>query len=165
MPALGTHIGGAYNGTYDAVALGPQEDGFDLLQSLAEEVVGESDFYGGSIIDYFYRGGNCQIRSDAKYYTAGTILPYWPFAGMGKMRSAANPIGRLASDIANPLVLSAVAGTPAATAPASLTATYAVLAPGQQSTLKFTSKLRRVPLFLQLLPHDVSAETLWYVMT
>lgn len=167
MANLATLIGGAYGCTYDAVAIGITQDGFDLIQSLAEEVINESDFYGGSMIDYFYRGGSCQLRADSMEYKAGSILPYWPYGGgaMGIMRNASNPIGKRASDVADSIVLTSTAGTPAAAAPATLTATYAALAPGQQSTLKFTSKLRRVPLFWQLLPYDSSSNTIWYALT
>lgn len=179
MANLGAYIGGPYLGTYDAVALGPQEDGFDLIQSLSEEVISESDQYGGSIIDYFYRGGSCQIRCDSKEFKAGTVTPYWPWGAagtMGQMRSVANPIGRRASDAAKVLVLTGVANVPATEDALAnggkvidtVTANFAILAPGQQSTLKFSSKLRRVPIFLQLLPWDATVGgvpvTVWYLL-
>lgn len=165
MANLGTLIDGRYAATYDAVDIGFTEQGFDLIQSLREEVIDESDQYGGSMIDYFYRGGNCQIRCDSKEYKPGSVAPYWPFGSMGQMVTTLNPIGIRASDVASALVLTSTPNTPAAAAPATLTATYAVLAPGQQSTLLFNSKLRRVPIFLQLLPYTASSNIIWYSST
>jgi hypothetical protein len=78
---------------------------------------------------------------------------------------ATNPIGIRASDVASAVVLTSTPNTPAATAPATLTATYAILAPGQQSTLLFNSKLRRVPIFLQLLPYTSGSNVVWYSST
>lgn len=182
MANLATLVGGSYAGTFNAVDIGITEDGFDLIQSLREEVVEESDFYGGSVIDYFYRGGNCQVRCDSKEFKPGSVTPYWPWGvsgTLGQMRSVAKPIARRASDVAAPLVLTGALNTPAvnASAPltggtgvatmpiATLTGTFAIMAPGQQGTLKFTSKLRRVPIFLQLLPYDASSITVWFITT
>lgn len=165
MPNLGMLIDGRYACTYDAVDIGFTENGFDLIQSVREEVIDESDQYGGAIIDYFYRGGNCQLRADSKEYKAGSIAPYWPFGAAGQMVVATNPIGIRASDVASAAVLTSTPNTPAAAAPATLTATYAILAPGQQSTLLFNSKLRRVPIFLQLLPYTSGSNVVWYSST
>lgn len=163
--ALGTFIDGAYAGTYNAVAIGMTEDGYDLIQALAEEVISESDVYGGALLDYIYRGGAVQVRADSKEYAAGSTNPFWPWGSLGQMRTPSTPIGRLASNVAVALVLTATASTPAATAPATLTGSKSILAPGQQGTLKFTSKLRRVPIFLQLLPTDSSGTTTWFTTT
>lgn len=165
MAAIGQFIDGAYIGTYNSVGIGITQDGYDLILSLKEEVINESDQYGNSLLDYFYKGGDCQIRCDSKEYAPGSVAPYWPWGAWGQMTNAALPIGRKASAVAKSLVLTSTAGTPAATAPASLTATMAVLAPGQSSTLKFSTKLRTVPIFLQLLPDQVAGDTRWFTTT
>lgn len=165
MAAIGTFIDGAYTATYNAVGIGITEAGFDLMQTVTEEVINESDQLGGSLLDYFYRGGSCQVRCDSKEYKPGSVAPYWPFGAMGQMRSTAIPIGVRASTIAKALVMTSTPNTPAAAAPASLTAAMSVLAPGQNSTLNFNSKLRRVPIFLQLLPDEQAGGTFWYTTT
>jgi len=167
MSALATLIDGHYTATYNSVAIGITEDGFDLIQALKEEVIDESDAFGGSLIDYIYRGGNVTIRCDSKEYKAGSMTPFWPWGGgtMGRMRNSSNPIGALAANVAAALVLTSTANTPAASAPASLTGTYSIIAPGQQGTLKFTSRLRRVPIFQALLPYDSAGATLWFTTT
>lgn len=180
MANIGTLVGGAYKGTYDAVDIGFSREGFDLIQSLREEVVDETDFYGGSLIDYFYRGGNVQLRVDSREFKPGAIKPFWPWGAagtLGQMRSTALPIARRASDVAKPIVLTGEAGTPAvntsapvsggvaAMAIATLTGTYSIMVPGQTGTLKFNSRLREVPIFLQLLPYDASGTTIWFATT
>lgn len=165
MPALGTWIDGRYAGTYNAVSTGITENGYDLIIALKEEVIEESDVYGGSLMDYIYRGGNCQVRADCKEYMAGTTTPMWPWGSLGQMRTPTLPIGRLASGVGAALLLTATANTPAATAPATLTVTIAILAPGQQSTLNFNSRLRRVPLFFQAIPQDTAGTTTWFSTT
>lgn len=165
MPSLGTWIDGRYAGTYNAVDVGITENGYDLIMALREEVIEESDVYGGSLLDYIYRGGNCQLRADCKEYKAGSTGPMWPWGTLGQMRTPSLPIGRLASATGAAFVLTATANTPAAAAPATLTITIAILAPGQQSTLLFHSKLRRVPLFFQAIPQDTAGTTTWFSMT
>jgi hypothetical protein len=165
MAALAEWIAGAYDGTYNAVAIGVTEQGFDLEQSVKQEVIDESDAYGNTILDYIYRGGDCKIVCDSKEYKAGSYAPYWPWGALGVHSTASAPIGRLASSVASALVLTSKANTPAASKPASLTATYSILSPGQAGRLTFNSKLRRVPISLQLLPYDVSGTLKWFALT
>lgn len=165
MPNLGTFIDGAYGGTYDAVSIGPTENGFRLRKSVSGRTIEESDQYGGTLLDYFYRGGSCRLSCDAMEYKPGTIAPFWPWGAMGQVITSANPIGRRASDVAKAVVLTSTANTPAAAAPASLTATYAIVAPGQDLNLDFHTVLRTVPIILQLLPYASSGNTVWFVLT
>lgn len=127
-------------------------------------MIDESDAYGNATIDYIYRGGNCYCQFDSKAYKAGSTSPFWPWGAMGVMVTTAAPIGRLASAVASAFVLTAVANTPAAAAPATLTATKAILAPNFSGDLLFNSKLRRVPVRLQFLPY-VSTDTIWFALT
>jgi hypothetical protein len=162
---LGTYIDGAYAGTYNSVAIGPTENGWRLRKTMSGQAIDESDQYGNTLIDFFYRGGSCRLSCDAQEYKAGTIAPFWPWGSMGQVITTANPIGIRASDVAKAVVLTSTANTPAAAAPASLTATYAVMAPGQDVNLDFHSKLRTVPIILQLLPYASSSNTVWFILT
>jgi hypothetical protein len=168
MAIIGTFVDGAYIGTYNAVGIGITEKGFDIIKTLKEEVIDESDQYGGSVLDYFYRGGNCQLRCDAKEYKAGSIAPFWPWGSLGQMRGNGTEIGARASAVAKSMILTAAANTPAAAVgvgPATLTAPGSVLAPGQSGTLTFSTSLRRVPIFLQLLPDEIAGVTRWFTTT
>jgi hypothetical protein len=168
MANFGEFIAGAYTGTFDAIDLGPTEQGFTLKQSLLQEDISESDQYGQTLIDFIYRGGNCAIQCDCKEYKAGTRTPFWPWAAFGQLSTNASPIGRRASDVAEPLVLTSTSNTPAATKPTSLTATYAAPAPNFSGDLLFNSKLRRVPIMLQLLPYTGgtgAGSIVWFITT
>ena len=79
--------------------------------------------------------------------------------------STAAPIGRLLSDIAKSLVWTAAANTPAAAAPATVTASKSVLAPNNNGRLLFNSKLRQVPVRLLALPSVSSGTVTWFTTT
>lgn len=164
MANLGTFIDGAYIGTYDAVGIGPTSNGWKLRMSVSGKTIEESDQYGAMLIDYFYRGGACRLSCDAMEYKAGTTAPFWPFGPLGQVYGT-TVAGKRASDLAKAIVLTSTAGTPAAAAPASLTGTYGIIAPGQDLNLDFHTMLREVPLVFQLLPYTSSSNTIWFSLT
>lgn len=116
-----------------------------------QEPIGRTDAYGDTTIDTIYKGGDWFASMTCMEYKAGPIAALWPFGTLGLM----GVIGRLGYGISTALVLTAIAGTPAASSPASLTATRAILAPGFNTRLLFGPKLRTVPLRFQLLPYLV----------
>lgn len=162
--SLETLVAGRYTNTYNAVDTGITRDGYTLDQGLSAEVIDETDAFGGSVIDYVYRGGNVFLSFVSKAYKAGSITPFWPWAtALGTLLTTAAPLGRLASALAAADVLTAVANTPAAAAPASLTANLAILAPNSSASLLFNSKVREVPVRLQCLPFDATGGTFkWF---
>ena len=166
MP-LDTIIAGQYTGTYNSVDVGITRDGFELSQGSKAEVFDESDAYGGSVVDWVYRGGDAFLQFTSKTYKAGAITPFWPWGGLGVMKTTAAPIGRWASNVAAATVLTAVANTPAAAAPATVTASKSILAPNFDGKLLFNSKLREVPVRLQLLPYAGvgSGDLIWFSLT
>ena len=165
--ALETLVAGYYSHTYNSVATGITREGYRLEQQVREELVDETDLYGNSIIDFVYRGGNVYLEYLSKAYKAGAITPFWPWGALGEMFATATPIGRLASAVAAAAVLTATANTPAATSPATLTGTKAILAPGQSGSLSYNSKIREVPTRLILLPYDTGSNgsIRWFAMT
>lgn len=163
--ALDTFVAGRYSGTYNAVDVGITDDGYTLQQDLSVEAIDESDAYGGTLIDFIYRGGNAFLRFMSKAYKAGSISPLWPYGALGVGATAAAPIGRLASAIAAAMVLTSTANTPAAAAPASLTGPGSILAPNFSWELLYNSKLRRVPVRLQLLPYLDTGTLRWFALT
>lgn len=164
--ALDTIIAGRYSSTYNAVDTGITENGYELEQSSRQEVVEQTDAFGESAIDGVYRGGNVFVMFDSKAYKAGSITPFWPWGAMGVLLTSAAPLGRLASAVAAAHVLTAVANTPAAAAPATLTGTLGILAPNQSARLLFNSKVRNVPIRLQYLVYDATGGTFrWFAIT
>ncbi|WP_020474929.1 hypothetical protein [Zavarzinella formosa] len=163
--ALDTFIAGKYDGTYDAVAVGITDQGFELEQNSSAEMIEESDAYGATLIDWIYRGGSVNLQFLCKAYKAGSITPFWPWGALGVHSTVVAPISRLASDVATAVVLTATADTPAETAPASLTGSLAILAPNSPAKLLFNSKLRQVPVRLQLLPDVDDGTVSWFTIT
>lgn len=147
---IATLIGGAYTGTLGGTALGISEQGFNLVLVPKAERIEETDAYGLTLIDFFFRGVDCSTVVDFMEYRSGTITSAWPWGTLG----AQGIIARLGSAIAGSMVLTAVSGTPAASSPASLTAARSVLEPGHNVTLAFNSKLRKVPIRYVHLPSD-----------
>jgi hypothetical protein len=146
--ALDTFVAGSYLHTYNGASTGLSEDGYALDQELPQEEV-KGDYYGESVIDTITRGGNTFLQFDSLAYKAGSLAAMYPFAGLGIMGLP----GLLGSDQAAPSVLGATAGTPAANAPASLSASKSLIAPGHNAQLKFQTRLRKVPVRLRLLPY------------
>lgn len=163
--ALDTFVVGRYAGTYNAVDVGITENGYETTLELKQENIDESDAYGAALLDYVYRGGNCSLEFDSKAYKAGSKTPFWPWGAWGGMATTAAPIGRLASAVASAMVLTAAANTPAAAAPATLTASKAILSPGFSGKLLYNSKLRRVPVKLCMLPSDSTGTVTWFAET
>lgn len=164
--ALGTFIAGRYAGTWNSVDVGITRDGYDLSMMAHQELVNKSDAYGDSLIDTVTRGGDVSISFESKEYKAGSTAPFWPFAGgsLGRMYNGANPIGVLGSAVAQAFVLTATANTPAAAAPATLTASKALRAPGD-ARLRFDSSLRHVPIRLICFPSESGGVGTWFTTT
>jgi hypothetical protein len=155
-------VAGRYTSTYSAVDTGIAEEGYNLEQGSKAEMIAQSDAYGESAIDAIYRGGDVFVDFLGLGYKAGAITPFWPWGALGVMLTAAAPLGRLASAVASAHVLTAVANTPAAAAPASLTGTLAILAPNTSARLLYNSKLRKVPIRLQYFPYDSAGTVKWF---
>ncbi len=170
--AIAQAVAGAYRSTYNGVAitgntpgggLGFNDDnGYEIEQQTHGELIDRTDLYGQSLLDWIHQGGNvfCTFTC-MTWQTAPTLIKnvFYPWGSFGVLSSSAAPIGRLASNVAQALTLTAVAGTPAAVAlgPATLTAPKAILPPGSNNRLMFSSRVRKVPCRLAFLPIDISA--------
>jgi hypothetical protein len=165
MP-LGEFVAGRYSGAYDSADVGMTKDpGYELSQTAKGEVIDDTDAYAKSIIDWVYQGGDVNLQFTSREYKTGALAAFWPYGSLGVMSSSAAPMGRLASDIAKAMVLTATASTPAATKPASLTGSLAILSPNFDARLLFFPKLREVPVRLSLLPSVSSGTARWFTTT
>lgn len=153
MP-LGTFIAGRYSSTLNSNSLGITQDGYEIQFEPREQVINRSDAFGDMMIDTVYRGGDwfCQWEAMEAFLT-GTQAAMHPFGALGTV----GLIGRLGSDIATALVLTATAATPAAASPATLTATKSKLASNSQPRMPFNSMLRTIPIRHQWYPYDSGA--------
>lgn len=153
--AIETVVAGAYTGTWNSIAIGMTRNGFTLSAEGKQEVINQTDLYGDTIIDLVYRGRDTYLEWVAKVWRNASPTLWWPWgATIGTIWTVAAPIARLGSAVAQSLVLTAVANTPAASKPATLTASKAILAPGFNASLLFDSRCRDVPLRMLALPTD-----------
>lgn len=166
MASLGAFVAGRYSATWNAGALGSTREGYTTGFTPDQEVINQSDQWGGSTVDWILRGGNMTIDFIVKEYLAGVLATLWPWnATRGILSNSTSPLGRLASSIAQSMVLTATANTPAAAAPATHTGAAALLAPNFEVRTLFDSRLREIPLKLQYLPYVSGGNTIWFVET
>jgi hypothetical protein len=154
--------------------VGITDNGYELQQDTSWENISTSDAFGDSLLDGIFRGGGVRLTFESKRFAVGALTPFYPWNTLGTLASPASPIGRLASDVASAMILSAVAGTafagPAAGAPGApgintLPASKAILAPNSPARLLFSSRLRQIPISLVLLPYVNGANTIWFSTT
>lgn len=157
---------GPYAGTYNAVALGLTEGGYTITHNMKGDEIAQSDLYGRTMLDYIWVGADVTCEFTCLAFTKGVpvLNPYT--AALYRVWNSATPIGRLASGLSLPLVLTATASTPAATlGPVTLTATQAVLAPNYSASHLYDSKLRKLPLRMQFLPYTNSGSLVFAITT
>ena len=165
MP-LGEFVAGRYSATYDSANVGVTKDpGYELQQGSKAEMIDDTDAWAKSLIDWVYQGGDVNLQFTSREYLSGALTAFWPYGSLGVMATTAAPIGRLASDLAKAMVLTAAANTPAAAKPATLTGSLALLAPNFDARLLFYPKLREVPVRLALLPSVSTGTARWFSTT
>lgn len=185
--ALITAIAGAYTGAYtpNASAAGGgggagsigvlADDGYRLAWTVHQQQIGNdgTDVFGQTLLAGIYRGGDWKLILRCREYAAANMNVAWPYVkvtGGGALSPVLAGIGReVTSSFAGSLVLTSTTGTPAATNPATLTAASCAAAPGNNSSLEFTSKLRELPIVLDLFPYSTSISAVtyyvWFVTT
>ncbi len=125
--------------------------------------IDSTDAYGRATIDSIHLGIDWFIAFTAMEYSkAGVMAAWFPWhATLGKM----GVIGRLYFSLAQALVMTAIAGTPAATSPATLTASKSIGAPNFNTQILFGPVLRTLPMRLQLFPYIVSSSEVGHFST
>lgn len=144
-------IAGRYTATIGASALGQTADGYRLSHSFFKRLI-TGDAMGDAPQDAILRGAEMFLATRLlEYNAAGALAAFWPLSAtifdMGV-------IGRLDSAVDASIVLTALAGTPAATTPATLTLPASVLAEGFPVELLFAPDLREVPLRFRVYPNS-----------
>lgn len=155
---------GSYTGTYNSLALGLIVDAWRIRQTFEASAV-RADYYGDSVIDQIYRGGN-----------AFCIFEGLNWASVAAVIGGATSIGTMgianvgcftnASGLAKALVLTArISSGSCAPSPVTLTAASAYLAEGFDIEYALGNSLRTLPLMLRLMPYLTASEVYWYSMT
>lgn len=161
---LGTFVAGRYSGviTYPAgspLSLGILEEGWNIRWQHKKDYINRTDAYGDTTIEAFHQGLDMWVSGVAKEWLSGvikTIQPFGGWAGTGASNMALGTIGVADTDNAGILVLTATAGTPAATSPASVTFTYAIQDENDVDML-FGPRHRTMPFTLRIYPYYSSA--------
>lgn len=154
-----TLVAGRYTVTFNATSVGLLESNGSTDPAIEAiplaEAVNQTDGWGDADIDFVSRGSNAFAQFICKEYKAGSIGAAWPFGTWGSFLTAGLMMG---DSYAKALVFTAVAGTTAAAAPASVTATYALPAPNNPTRLLMGPTLRKVPIRFVLLPYTSSGD-------
>lgn len=162
--AVGAFIAGKYDVTYGGTTVG-QTDGVRIGWRMHGQPV-TGDNFGDSVQDFIYRGADVWISMVLmEYNQAQAREAFWPYAvdGGEPDLGLTGTIGRLNSGLTQALVLTALAGTPAAASPATITVDKAILAPGHQIQLLLDPNLRTVPIRFNCVPQGSPTE--WFVTT
>jgi hypothetical protein len=152
MPVGGESlVSGAYTITYGGAALG-LFGGDSELPMLDQRTVGEdvnnTSLYGKALLDSIYQGNLVDFQFTClEYGKAGVLTAAFPQSAVAG-RLGTIGVLQYASHAAQ-LVMTAVAGTPAAASPATLTAPKVCLAHGFAVRLAFGPTLRKVPIRLR----------------
>jgi hypothetical protein len=169
-PYTSAHTPGASasgSGT-SAVSMGIlSDDGFSLRWVIHKQKIGPdgTDRFGLARLENVIRGGDWNLIFRCREYASGNLNVAWPY---GRVSLTLSPGGNAnfapvmaqagctddGSGFTGSLVLTAIAGTPAALNPATLTAAKVVNADANQGDMMFTSKAREVPVNLELLPYS-----------
>ena len=170
------YASGEYTATYNAKALGNTQDGWRMEVTGGRKGV-TVDKYGDMEVDGVYRGVNvffeCILKDWAQYDTSagppavqsGMNDLWWPYSTtFGRV----GVVGRLEvqSSMTAALVLTALAGTPAAVAtigPLSITASKAILDADFARTVNFNSEDRSIPVRIRSYPFTVTVDTVDHI--
>lgn len=165
---LSTGSGGGDGST----SIGKVDRGYEIRVQVAKEAV-RGDLYGDTVLDNVYRGANVFMSLTGIEYAAGLVNVFTVYSGdpTGGAGSSAGTIGQLglvgvmdsASGFTGAMVLTAVSGTTAATAPATVTSSESIITEDSLSLL-YSTQYRRVPITLQLLPY-LNSVNVWWTQT
>ena len=168
LPGVVVPISGPYVGTWQALALGTQnDDGFELMATIQGQEVNESDAWGMTLVEAIYRGQNWRVRLRGLEWNKAGLLDSLQMFGRSGASGTFGPIltniGDRWTKFCQALVLTAILANPPTT-PQTLTATNAGIAPQSQSAMLMTSKVREMPLEFVLLPYQTTVGSVTYTL-
>lgn len=144
-------IAGPYTATYKGQSLGQAADGYRVSHQFFKRMI-LGDSFAQAPQDEVYQGVEMFITFRLiEYDAAGVASAMWPYGAFLTM----GQVGRVSKQqsLTGALVLTAVAGTPAASAPASVTLTNAIIAEGFPVELLFAPDLREIPIRQRAFPN------------
>ncbi len=147
---------GAYWVTFSGSFVGLTEGPLQHEVTYSAEPV-RASIGGDTVLDEVYTGVNMFCTIIFKEWSAATKAAFNPFSGT---EGATGVIGRSKWDMASILLLTAVAGTPAATVgPATRTYAKAIVATDASVLQEFVAGERNVPVTFRILPEATDDST------
>ena len=141
-------IAGRYNVTLGGSTVGQLADGIRLEHTVYKEDI-RGDNFMQQIQDALFHGQDMSAAYELIEYNATSArAAFWPY-GSGYLNQSV-VIATLDTANAGQLILTALAGTPAAATPASMTFPLAILQKNFPLGILFSPRLRRVPIRQQL---------------
>jgi len=161
--AFGTFAPGYYAMTYDGTDCGLVE-GVRRLRRRAKGQPIVADKFGDTTLDGIYRGGDVFLQVTFKEWIAKVREIIWPYdSDFGDIGQC----GRLWSDLAKAIVLTAQSGSPAATAgPATITFNLALAAEENDIEIVLGNEQRDIPVLFRCLPYTISSgREAWFTVS
>ena len=144
-------IAGGYTATWNSLALGQTADGYRLTHQVFKRLI-TGDTYAETPQDAVYRGAEVSLAFRLIEYDAAAVQTMkWPYNATKWTIGTVGTID-VGSSLVKSLVLTAVAGTTAATVPATITASKAILHENFPIEILLAPDLREVPMRLRLYP-------------
>lgn len=145
---------GPYTVTYKTVDIGLMEGPIRHQQNIIALPV-RASVWGQHVINYIMQGGGVFIVLTIKEWDAGAKGILWPYNAAQGIYPI---VGELMDTYFGALVLTALAGTPAATeGPITRTYNFAAILPGHNLDVTFSAGERNIPLVLGVLPEQNQA--------
>lgn len=147
-------IAGPYTATYKTLALGQAAEGYRVSHQFFKRLI-TGDTFAEAPQDEVYRGAEMFVNFRLiEYDAAGIAGIMWPY-GAYLINGQVGRVSRQQS-ITGALLLTAIAGTPAANTPATFTLTNTILAEGFPVELLHAPDLREIPVRLRCFPTAVT---------
>lgn len=171
-------VAGAYTGAWNAQNLGLVRKGFEIRSRISKNIVTDSQIYGDTVLDAVYNGQNMFIGFTMMEFTKAILVGLFncysygassvPSASMSKANMGQLGVVGLmdvGSLLVKSLVLTAVAGSTAATSPATVTANQSILAEDSDINYMLSLENRELPLVLRLYPYTISTLDVFFSVT
>lgn len=144
-------IAGRYSATLAASTVGQTKDGINIEHQVFKQLI-TGDNFAETPQDAVFRGMAvfCQFTL-LEYNATAARAAFWPYGTAWLTMDTV--IGTLDTANAAQLILTALAGTPAAAAPATITLPDAILAEGFPVGLLMAPALREIPIRQRIYPN------------
>lgn len=144
-------IAGQYTVTAATQSVGQIQEGVKISHSFMKQLI-TGDNMAETAQNAVFRGADVSVEYRLmEYNAAGAALVFWPYGSAYLTMDTV--IGALDSSVADQLIMSALAGTPAAATPATITLASCVLYEGYPVDILFAPELRTIPIKQRVYPN------------